>query len=72
MLQLQPGQCGLCIHFGDNHDPRDPRPLQIRLKDEPLASKVSECDHPVHAPLHLKVTAVSGCQGFEPVDQPRA
>jgi hypothetical protein len=72
MLQLQPGQCGLCTHFGDNHDPTAPRPIYLQLKEDALKTKVSECDHPAHAPLHLKVTAISGCEGFEPIDQPRA
>ena len=26
---------------------------------------VDECGHPKHAPLHLKVTPISGCDGFE-------
>jgi hypothetical protein len=27
---------------------------------------VDECDHPRHAALHLRVTPISGCDGFEP------
>jgi hypothetical protein len=27
---------------------------------------VDECGHPRHAPLHLKVTPLSGCDGFAP------
>jgi hypothetical protein len=27
---------------------------------------VEECGHPQHASLHLQVTPISGCQGFEP------
>ena len=72
MLQLQPGQCGLCTHFGDNHDASVPQPLNLLAKDESLATKTSDCDHPAHAPLHLKVTPVSGCAGFEPADQLQA
>jgi hypothetical protein len=26
---------------------------------------VDECAHPKHASLHLKVTAISGCDGFK-------
>jgi hypothetical protein len=26
---------------------------------------VEDCGHPKHASLHLKVTAVSGCDAFE-------
>ena len=72
MIDLQPGQCGLCAHFGDNHDPSQPPALQLVTKDEDLVAKVSDCDHPAHAPLHLKVTPVSGCAGFEPVEQLQA
>jgi hypothetical protein len=27
---------------------------------------IDECAHPKHAALHLKVTAISGCDGFAP------
>jgi hypothetical protein len=27
---------------------------------------LEDCAHPRHASLHLKVTAMSGCDGFEP------
>jgi hypothetical protein len=27
---------------------------------------VDDCGHPRHASLHLRVTALSGCDGFEP------
>jgi hypothetical protein len=30
---------------------------------------MDECGHPKHAPLHLKVTAISGCDGFVAVAQ---
>lgn len=72
MIDLQPGQCGLCSHFGDNHDAGAPRPLTLLTKDEELSTKVSDCDHPAHAPLRLKVTPVSGCAGFEPAEQLQA
>jgi hypothetical protein len=39
--------------------------IQIRLKHEAPESLVEECGHPRLAPLHLKVTPISGCQGFE-------
>jgi hypothetical protein len=28
-------------------------------------SVLDECGHPKHAALHLKVTPISGCDGFE-------
>ena len=72
MMQLQTGQCGLCTHFGANHDASAPQPLALLTKDEALEAKISDCDHPAHAPLHLKVTPVSGCAGFEPAEQLQA
>lgn len=65
MQQLHDGQCGLCVHFGENHQP-DPKIIQIRLKHEGPENLVEECGHPNNAPLHLMVTPISGCQGFEP------
>lgn len=65
MLQVHEGQCGMCSHFGE-HDQSSEKLIQIRLKHEAPEDLVEECGHPKHAPLHLKVTAVSGCSGFEP------
>jgi hypothetical protein len=41
--------------------------IQIRLRHEAAESFIEECGHPAHAPLHLVVSPISGCQGFEPV-----
>ena len=65
MLQIHDGQCGLCAHFGEQN-PNEPQLIQIRLKHEAPENLVEKCGHPSHAPLDLKVTATSGCQGFEP------
>ena len=65
MLQIHDGQCGLCAHFGEQK-PNEPQLIQIRLKHEAPENLVEKCGHPMHAPLDLKVTAVSGCRGFEP------
>ena len=40
---------------------------QIRSSKEAKEDFVDDCGHPRHSSLHLKVTAVSGCDGFEPV-----
>lgn len=63
-VPIHEGQCGLCAHFGENH-PREQQLVQIRTKHEAPEDLVDECGHPSHAPLHLKVTPISGCAGFE-------
>ena len=65
MLQVHEGQCGLCTHFGEHH-PAEPHLVQIRARHEAPEDLVDECGHPRHASLHLKVTPISGCDGFEP------
>lgn len=64
MLQVNTGQCGLCVHFGESHQKTD-QLIQIRQKHEAPETFVEECGHPRHALLHLKVTPISGCDGFE-------
>jgi hypothetical protein len=64
-VQVQDGQCGLCVHFGEDH-PNDRRLIQIRAKREAPEDYLDRCGHPRHAPLDLKVTPISGCAGFEP------
>jgi hypothetical protein len=64
MLQIHDGQCGLCSHFGEGHS--ESILTQIRASQEAREDLIEDCGHPKHAPLHLKVTAVSGCDGFEP------
>ena len=41
------------------------QPVQIRQKHEAPEDFLDDCGHPRHAPLHLKVTPMSGCDGFE-------
>jgi hypothetical protein len=65
MQQVTDGQCGLCTHFGEHHD-ADRQLLQIRSSHKAPETLLDECGHPRHAPLHLKVTPISGCDGFEP------
>lgn len=71
MLQVQDGQCGLCVHFGENTSDQ-PQLIQIRLKGEAPENLVEPCGLPENEALNLKVTAVSGCQGFEPAKQHQA
>jgi hypothetical protein len=65
MLQIHEGQCGLCVHFGENHK-ADQQLIQIRLKHEAPENLIEKCGLPAHAALDLKVTPISGCQGYEP------
>lgn len=68
MMQVNLGQCGLCTHFGEHHND-DQQLVQIRIKHEAPENLVEECGHPRHASLHLVVTPISGCDGFEPAPQ---
>ena len=65
MLAVHDGQCGLCAHFGEHHA-QTPALVSIRVKHKASEKMVDDCGHPKHAPLHLKVSAVSGCDGFKP------
>ena len=66
MLQVHEGQCGLCTHFGEVHT-ADKVLSQIRNSKKAAEDFIDDCGHPKLVSLHLKVTAVSGCDGFEPV-----
>jgi hypothetical protein len=66
MLQVQDGQCGLCTHFGEHDAAEAPKLIQIRLKHEAPDDLVESCGLPQNQELGLKVTATSGCSGFEP------
>ena len=66
MLQVQDGQCGLCVHFGEDHS-SDKLLTQIRTTHKASETLLEDCGHPKHASLHLKVTPQSACDGFKPV-----
>jgi hypothetical protein len=65
MKDVREGQCGLCTHFGETHAP-DKKLVEIRSSHHAPEDLVDDCGHPKHASLHLKVTPISGCDGFEP------
>jgi hypothetical protein len=65
MEALHVGQCGLCTHFGESHAPSPTLVTIMKSKEAPL-DVIDECGHPKHASLHLKVTPISGCDGFSP------
>lgn len=64
MIHVNTGQCGLCQHFGASH-PNDEKLYKIRSQHEAPEEFIDTCGHPQHAGLHLKVSAASGCDGFE-------
>jgi len=63
MLPVHDGQCGLCAHFGEGHAPSD-QVVQIRRQHEAPDDLLDDCGHPRLASLNLKVTPISGCDGF--------
>lgn len=65
MEQVHNGQCGLCAHFGELHKKTDVL-VSIQKNHQADLKVVDECGHPKHAGLHLKVTPISGCDGFVP------
>jgi hypothetical protein len=67
MQAIHEGQCGLCAHFGESH-PDEPKLVQVRLEGQAPEDLVEECGHPRHSSLHLKVTPISGCDGFTPAE----
>ena len=72
MLQVQEGQCGLCVHFGENLAGEEVKLIQIRLKGEAPELLVEPCGLPAHAELNLMVTPISGCEAFQSALTPQA
>ena len=68
MVSLHDGQCGLCVPCGETHKPMDKKLIQIHTSKTAPEDFLDDCGHPKHAPLHLKVTAMSGCDGFVPAE----
>jgi hypothetical protein len=64
MQTVKDGQCGLCKHFGEPHS-KDKKLVEIRTSHKAPEALVDECGLPRNAGLHLKVTPISGCDGFE-------
>ncbi len=63
MSAIQNGQCGLCTHYGEGQAQNE-KLVEIRTSHQAPESLVDNCGHPKHAALHLKVTPISGCDGF--------
>lgn len=64
MSEIHNGQCGLCTHFGEGHAASD-KLVTIRASHDAPDSFVETCGHPKLAGLHLMVTPISGCDGFQ-------
>lgn len=64
MQMITTGQCGMCTHFGEEH-PQKEQLVQIRTSKQAPEDYVDMCGK--NDDIHLKVTALSGCDGFEPV-----
>lgn len=69
MQLVHSGQCGLCTHFGEHH-PDKQQLISIRIDKKAPEDLIDECGHPRHASLNLRVTPISGCDGFEPAPIP--
>jgi hypothetical protein len=67
MQAVHSGQCGLCNHFGEHH--KTQVLVSIVSSKKADESLLDECGHPKHAALHLKVSPISGCDGFVPAAQ---
>jgi hypothetical protein len=63
MQAVHNGQCGLCNHFGEHHA-KSSVLVTILASKKADAEMLDECGHPKHAALHLKVSPISGCDGF--------
>ena len=68
MSAIHDGQCGLCTHFGEAHKSNE-KLVAILSSHQAPESMIDECGHPKLMSLHLKVTPVSGCDGFVPAAQ---
>ena len=68
MQTLSNGQCGLCGHFGEQHASSQILVTILSSREADVAV-LDDCGHPRHAALHLKVSPISGCDGFVPAAQ---
>lgn len=63
MQSVHAGQCGLCSHFGETHA-HNKVLVTIMTSKKADESLLDSCGHPKLAGLHLKVSPISGCDGF--------
>lgn len=65
MQRVQEGQCGLCAFFADHSGQNQQVIENIQRSQQAPEDLVTDCDHPQHSALSLKVTPISGCTGFK-------
>lgn len=67
MVTINDGQCGLCTHFGEHAGSggKGPQLVEIPSTHQASGDLVTDCGHPKLEGLHLRVTPVSGCDGFQ-------
>ncbi len=67
MVNVNDGQCGLCTHFGEHKgtEGKGPQLVEILTTRQASENLVTDCGHPKLEALHLRVTPVSGCDGFQ-------
>jgi hypothetical protein len=68
MIEVQDGQCGRCVHFGEGDAQETPKLIQIRASHKAPEDLVERCGLPGHAQYNLWVTPISGCSGFAPAE----
>ena len=66
MIDVQSGQCGLCVHFGAGRAEERMKLADIRQSQRAPEDLVLPCGMPAHAQYNLWVTPRSGCDGFAP------
>ncbi|MEE2907528.1 MAG: hypothetical protein VX527_06795 [Planctomycetota bacterium] len=67
MSNSNDGSCRTCAHFGDGVPSE--QLVQIRIENQPDTNEVlGGCDLPANAALHLKVSPLSSCDGYQPLE----
>jgi hypothetical protein len=64
MQAIHDGQCGACGHFGEHH--KSDVLVTILTTKKADETFLEICGLPKNAELHLKVSPISGCDGFVP------
>jgi hypothetical protein len=56
----------MCRHFANGHEQEL---AQVRRSGQAREDLLAMCHHPKHAALHLQVSPISSCDGFEPAGE---